>query len=345
MFRRGFFKVEEIGTAGIYIGLYFKGKRRIFFEEEELVRSMIVSSRKCLNEIISLTEGKLNVEAEFARNVFKLTGNGIKEIRIIKKTMRKGGAYTMSNLKLLDNSSISEVLPQHAVKYLLVCKGIGRGGDIYCHEDLYEPPENMYDEKRRDEAIKRLESMKNYFIFFKRIKDIEFADETPKVHVNKDEYEKLRIDQISGHPLIMGAALPSIIIYKKGSKNYGIQFPMNRATFSKFSEDRGLDPSGVVYSDDPFYPGFLLESMSIIDRVMKRAKIQTESIYVDGTIKTHTRTRLGNLIIYTPRSAKIILEKNGQKMVTPAPWGKAISLSYLNSKDVWIRSLTESYTV
>lgn len=350
MFKRGYFKVEEIGTTGYAHRLYFKGKKRSLFEDEELVRSMpVFSLRNYVREIISITEGKLDSEAEFARNVFKLAGNGIKEIRIREKEIRRDGKvghYATSDLKFLDNSSISRVLPEHGVKYLLAFKGIGNGGDIYCHEDLYEPPKNLYDEKRRDEAIERHKFMKNYFVFFKRIEDIGIEDNKPEVHVNEDEYEKLCLDQILGHYLIMGAALPLTITYTKGSflrKNYGIQFPMNRATFEKFLKGRGLNPSSVTY-EDGHNPFFQLDSTSILDSIMKRANIEIESIYVDGTIKTHTRNRdLGNLILYDPRSAKIILKKGGKTIVTPAPGDKAISLSYLNSKDIWIRNLTGSY--
>lgn len=349
MFKRGYFKVEEIGTTGNAHRLYFKGKKRSLFEDEELVRSMSVFSRRKVREIISITEGKLDREAEFARNVFKLAGNGIKEIRIREKEIRrdgKVGRYAISDLKFLDNSSISGVLPGHGLKYLLACKGIGNGGDIYCHKDLYEPPKNLHDEKRREEAIKRNKIMKNYYVFFKKIEDIGIEDNKPEVHVNEDEYEKLSLDQILGHYLIMGAAFPRTITYTKGSfskKNYGIPFPLNRVTIEKFEEGRGLDTARVIYNE-PHNLFFQLDSTSIIDSVMKRADIEIESIYVDGTIKTHVRNRdLGNLILYDPRSAKIILKKGGKIIVTPAPGDKAISLSYLNSKDIWIRNLTGSY--
>lgn len=53
-------------------------------------------SQVYLKEIFSIAEGKLDVDGEFARNVFKLARNGIKEMRIFKKELRR---YSLAHVR------------------------------------------------------------------------------------------------------------------------------------------------------------------------------------------------------------------------------------------------------
>lgn len=320
--RKRFFKVEEIGTSKLEPSILLKGRKKpIFGEEQELVRRIFDIPEEDLARIISLTEGVISGEAEFIRNVFRLAGNGIKAMGIARIGQNSYGYHITSYLKFLKNGSFSGVLPQVALTHFLACRGIGHGGDIYCDESLDPCSETTCNYLIRKKSVK-----------FKRIEDIRFDDRKPEVHVNENEYERLDFKRV-----LMNFIVPDSIIYGRGQKEVGFTFPMSKVTFEKAMKDHGLP---IVAPSDPYNPLWLADSMTIINYIIEGAKIEVDSIYVDGSLKNY---RSMNFLRYDPRSAKIILKKDGKKIVVPANWEQAISLSYLHSKDIWFRDPTKSY--
>jgi len=79
--------------------------------------------------------------------------------------------------------------------------------------------------------------------------------------------------------------------------------------------------------------------MVIIGHAIKRADIKVDSIYVDAALESY---RSQNLLRYEAKVPKFSLQK-AEKNSDPAPWEHALSLSYLNSKEIWIRAHAKAY--
>jgi len=309
MSNKGFFEVEEIGMDDRSPSVVFlKGSKGRFLGKEELIGTLFFQGED-QKEMNSLLKGDGGPRAQFARTVLRLANHPIKEMKIVRIARKKGGkAVVTSDLKFMDGSSIVEATP-NTLLYGLVCNGT----KIYSHT-------NLHMEESRMKIFDRIK--------YKNIEDIELK-ERPVVPVNENDYVKLEFDRILMHWFTPSVALDSIF-YKKGSNKYRLPPFMNKVILEKAMKDEGKDPSRVL--DNLSSPSGQEDYMSVIYHVMRRANIGVDSIYVDGNLR-----QSNNIFRYEPRSAIVVLEKDGEKIVTPVPWEQAISLSYLNSKGIHIK--------
>jgi hypothetical protein len=111
---------------------------------------------------------------------------------------------------------------------------------------------------------------------------------------------------------------------------------MNMATHGKILRDQGLRN---VMVEDPYNPLRVADSFSVLERILEMASVEVDDIFVEGN-----RTRQGSYGIrnssfkrYKLKKAMVILCKKGRRITTAAPWEQAMTLSYLMSKDVWLR--------
>jgi hypothetical protein len=333
---KSYFKVEEIGTCKkLGHDIFLKGRdNSIFRREKELIRKMFAPIGDYLTEVISLTEGNVHGETEFIRNLFELAEDGIKEMKITRSGKTLKDYHISSNLTFLDDSYFSGVVPQYGLLHSLVSKGIGNDLEIFCDEDLDQYPEITYEYLIR-----------NNFVKYKKIGEIEFRDR-PEVQVDEKAYEKLVFHRV----LMKDSVIPDSITYErsheKTPREVGFSFPWNKAAFEKvvkepsFQEHMRKNRITVATVKNPDNPDWIEDSMSIINHFIKKAGIEVDSIYVDGNIRDY---RPNNVLRYNPKNAIIILKRNGEKTVTPADGDQAITLSYLNSRDIWFRDSTKAY--
>lgn len=329
------FKVEEIGTSNKDTSIFLRGrKKHILGKEEELIRRMFRFPPEDLKEIISLVDGTVYGQSEFFRNVLKLADDGIKEMRISRIGKNLKPYHVTSDLRFYKNGSISGILPQVGLMDVLASRGLRDGGNINCDEEIY--PFSQSDDKYLTYL------MKNGFLKFTRIEDIRLKEKTPETNFN-GQYEELKFDgvltrQAAPKNALLNAEIIDSVAYQNGSKKIGIKFPENNATFEKLMKDRGLLN---IKQNDPYNPNWLADFMKVLYEVIKRARIEVDSIYVDVNVESRSMDSLR----YQPKSAMVVLTKNGEKMVTPAPGEQAISLSYLNSKGIKIRDNTRGYVL
>jgi len=93
---------------------------------------------------------------------------------------------------------------------------------------------------------------------------------------------------------------------------------------------------------DPNNLGWLADSMSLVSRMIERAHIDVYSIYVDGNI---TGIRSDHSLMCDPLAATITLNRYGKKRAMPCTGEQAISLSYLYSKDIFLKDRSRAYIV
>jgi hypothetical protein len=318
MFKNNLFRVEEIGIPVMGPSLFFKGRQEpLLFRERELIRYMFAPRYK--RDIASLTQGVMSDEASFARNVFKLTENPIEEISIkINDEGNKKKAHVTSNLRFMDKSVISGVSPQHGLIYTLTCLGMQNCGNVYCHNNLYQQP-GPYT-----------------WIKFKKISEIKLEEKKPEVYPNTSEYEKISFDRI-----LWSFHFPDSLVYKNGQKEYAMKFPINKPTFDKVMSGEKTEFGGVVYRDID-NPQWQTDSMSIISESIRKSGIELETIFLDANPERHVSE---NFWRYSPIKANVVLNRNGKRIVTPAPCDLAVSLGYLFSKDLWLKNNSKAYVI
>jgi hypothetical protein len=244
-----------------------------------------------------------------------------------------------------DGSSLSAVLPYAGLMHTVACRGLGHKVSISCDEseelDHFSAKDgraglygNFLEKKAMD---------------FVAIEDIRIK-QGPEIYADGKGYEKLSFECVTmKDPQI---PIPDTLVFRRGRRKVGFDFPLFKATYDALKQRyapahfegtmRFFGATDIVFNT-PENPDWIADSMTIVDHVMKRAKVKVDSIYIDSSnIKKQQRATFQsgkeNYLIYNIRNAKVILTKGKQKTATIAPGEYAMALSFLKSREIFLKS-------
>ena len=363
MFGKKYFRIKEIGiiTDDYSPYIILKGSETSLFEKEkELVRQTLCWQKDARTWIQSLKMGKVNGETAFVTNLYRLSNvkakhlkiTGFHERRSAKDEPRHGTTkknktffHETASMRFSDRSSLSRVLPYAGLMHMVACRGLGHEASISCDES--EELDHLSAKDGRMDLYRYY--LEKKAISFATIDDIRIK-QGPEVCPDGKGYEKLSFECLGMiDPQFL---IPDTILFRKGKKKVGFDFPLFKVTYdalkhhyapANFENTRRFYGVKDIVFNSIENPDWIADSMTIVDHVMKRAKVKVDSIYIDtGNIKKQQRTDFkdgkDNYLVYNIRNAKVVLTKGKQKIATTAPGEYAMALSFLKSREILFKS-------
>lgn len=356
------FKVDEIGlgvdSASNHIVL--KGKNELIFgKKSEFLGLIICLEKKWLSEIRSLTTSKVQEETEFLANLYRISDVHVERILIKPffksreelakyEKKRKARAIQMparrqpighiaraADLKFSNRYSLRNVLPLSALFHILVCRGLGHDVEICCDQDLRRVQEQLLNYWKEKQKTK-----------FTKIKDIEIGH-IPEINIDEQNYDGLTFECLNVKKTAI-TTIPESIVFKKGDKKIGFPFPLYKATFDMLKQNYAPDHfQGIlrffgvedIAYNIPENPYWITDSVGITDKILKKRKVEVESIYLDGG---SIRSRKKDMLVYNIQTAKIALKRKRERLITRTPGYFGLALGFLNpNAEILLRKSTQ----
>ena len=362
MFGKKYFKVKEIGiiTEGNSPCIVLKGfKTPIFGEEKELVRQILCWQKDAYSGIHSLMMGKVTGETAFVTSLYRLSNvkaknleiTGFHEHKTAKDEFKHGATkknksrfHETARMSFSDGSSLSAVLPYAGLMHVVACLGLGHKVGIFCDES--EELDHLSAKDRRVDLYRYF--LEKKAIDFAAIEDIRIKQE-PETCADGQGYEKLSFECVTMKDPQL--PLPDTVVFRRDRRKVGFDFPLFKVTYDALRHHyapayfegamRFYGATDIVYNTLE-NPDWIADSMTIVDHVMRRAKVKADSIYIDScNIKKQQssfQSKKDNWLVYNIRNAKVVLTKGKQKIATTAPGEYAMALSFLKSREIFLKS-------